>query len=335
MPWVKRDDGTHDSAKVTVLSDAAFRLWDMALCWSNKPENEAGGGFIPKALLPKISENRWPKKLAALAKELVDCGGSVKKLGLWETADGGWQIHDWHEYRQQKGDRLSREEAASLAGKASAEARRNKTGTAQPVRRSNDSERPDDVRTTFGDSFDEQRSEDVRPNEPSNVRTPEPVPDPVPGSDLKITKPAAKAPHEASGGLASRLISAIREPGQPPLARKDPEHEAVAFSKWGPSQQMLDWAREVSLPDAEFDGALADVRTKHGTKRYTVEKWDGIALGFLGAALKKLTKPPTTRELLEGPGPASADAVARKERAEKWLEEETNRKLGLASGGAA
>jgi hypothetical protein len=177
---------------------------------------------------------------------------------------------------------------------------------------------------------------------PSGLSKPKPSPNQEQEQDQEQEQLAARSgprpqeplPPPVPGKLAGRLILAVREPGQAPKPRKDPECEALAFAKWGPSQQMLDWAREVSLSDEAFDGALADVRAKHGTKRYTIEKWDGIALGFLGSTLSRVRQSTTTRELIEGPGPASADAVAKRERAEQWLLDETNRKLGITAESA-
>lgn len=179
MTWSKIDDSLHDSGKVAVLSDAAFRLWSMALCWSCREQNEGTSGFIPQDLLGKISEGRWSRaKLKRLTDELESCGKSLGKVGLWEPfAEGGWQIHDWHKYRPEP-RKFSRKEAASIAGKKSAEVRKQRTGTAQPR-----TERTSNVRETFGDTFAERarerRSEDVRPNEHRTSRTPDPDPDPL------------------------------------------------------------------------------------------------------------------------------------------------------------
>jgi hypothetical protein len=181
MSWVKIDDALHDSSKIALISDAAFRLWSMALCWSNRSENEGTQGFIPEALLAtKISEGRWPgAKLKKLVGELVSCGEVVKKSGLWQTVKGGWQIHDWADYRPAT-PKLSREDAARVAGQRSAEARRERNGTAQPNAPERNSNVRESFEATFEDSFGERRSADVRSNVDSNVRTPVPVPVPVP-----------------------------------------------------------------------------------------------------------------------------------------------------------
>lgn len=86
MPWARFDDRFPSHRKVRLLSDAAFRLYVSAVCWS--AENLTDG-------VVKTNELRLVadvKSASRRAKELVD-------YGLWETLPGtGWLIHDYAEY---------------------------------------------------------------------------------------------------------------------------------------------------------------------------------------------------------------------------------------------
>lgn len=182
MSWVKIDDGFEDNGKVALISDAAHRLWMRAICWSAKNENLHLGGFIPVALLEKVSGGLSKRKRERLAKELVEADAAgTKDCGLWEEVSNGFQIHDWHKYRPEK-EPMPRAQAASIAGKKSAEARRRKNGTAQPQRRNE--------HRTSGERSGVRSANDVRPNDEGNdnrtSRTPDPVPDPVDPKDADV-----------------------------------------------------------------------------------------------------------------------------------------------------
>jgi hypothetical protein len=130
---------------------------------------------------------RSPRGAAALVRELLDAGKPMHDSGIWVEVEGGWMIHDFADYgppflapvaQSNTGADLtsSRTEAARVAGKASAEARRSKNGSAQPERTvrtetpnasnaSNDvrTESPNVPRTSPNDSF--ERSPNVARSE--------------------------------------------------------------------------------------------------------------------------------------------------------------------------
>lgn len=98
MPWVRLDDHFDESPKIAAASDSAFRLWTTALAYANRNLSD---GFIPVLMLRRLSTAPKPEKDAA---ELV-------RLRLWEVADGGYQIHDFHEYQPSKEQVLSERES--------------------------------------------------------------------------------------------------------------------------------------------------------------------------------------------------------------------------------
>lgn len=86
MPWIRLEDHVDEHPKIAAASDGAFRLWVNALAYANRSLSD---GFIPAPMIRRLSTAHKPEKDAA---ELV-------KLGLWETVDGGWLIHDFHDYQ--------------------------------------------------------------------------------------------------------------------------------------------------------------------------------------------------------------------------------------------
>jgi hypothetical protein len=59
-------------------------------------------GFIPKAALGTF--HGTPKDAALLVE-----------VGLWDESDGGWEIHDWHDYQPTTEENQKRSERARKA----------------------------------------------------------------------------------------------------------------------------------------------------------------------------------------------------------------------------
>lgn len=189
MSWFRVDDGWADSAKVDAISDAAARLWAICGTWCSKKENlRKFDGFVPRAALQTITRRRWnDEQLEAAILDLVDTSkvGGLFECGLWEEVAGGWKFHDWDKYKPRESDEpaLTPSEAASIAGQASAAARKEKSGTAQPkkpTKTPNGSrtvpERAKPFEKTFGRTEPSNGSRTLEP--------PDPDPDPDPRSDL-------------------------------------------------------------------------------------------------------------------------------------------------------
>lgn len=75
---LRMDDGYPDHPKVIGLSDRAFRLHVRLMCYASKHLTD---GFIPKAVASK------PR----VVQELLDGR-------LIEPANGGWRLHDYHDW---------------------------------------------------------------------------------------------------------------------------------------------------------------------------------------------------------------------------------------------
>lgn len=85
MPWAKIDDGFTDHPKVIAAGPMASWLYVCGLTYSARLLTD---GFIPAGQVRKLAD---VDGATALADTLVS-------VGLWERAEGGFQIHDYLEY---------------------------------------------------------------------------------------------------------------------------------------------------------------------------------------------------------------------------------------------
>jgi hypothetical protein len=101
MPWVRLEDAFAEHPKVVSLPYRGRWLYIAALCYSNRRLTD---GFIPLAILaslcPHERDDPQTEDAYHLADQLVD-------VGLWETAEGGFVIHDYLHYQPSKREVLS------------------------------------------------------------------------------------------------------------------------------------------------------------------------------------------------------------------------------------
>jgi hypothetical protein len=118
MSWAKVDDRANEHRKQLEAGAEACWLWTCGLMYANR--QDARDGFIPALVLPMLYPFRGPKKLAA---RLVD-------VGLWEKVDGGYRVHNYHQWNPTKeqveaereaGRRRAAESYARKHGKSSPE----------------------------------------------------------------------------------------------------------------------------------------------------------------------------------------------------------------------
>ncbi len=104
MSWVRLDDNVGDHPKVIAAGDVAFAMWVKAVAYAAKHLTD---GFIPEAVIPRLTNHRAPRQVAA---ELVRVGlfdevteGSPSDDGGTTEArarrDGGsskgFRVHDY------------------------------------------------------------------------------------------------------------------------------------------------------------------------------------------------------------------------------------------------
>ena len=94
MPWVRLHDGLMQHAKIAALSDGAFRLWIVGLCYCQSALTD---GFIPNEVIPRdASRVRYVRELTR--------SKLPGRAALWKVVRGGFQVHDylqWNDGRRE------------------------------------------------------------------------------------------------------------------------------------------------------------------------------------------------------------------------------------------
>lgn len=130
MAWVRIDEGFPEHPKVLDAGPLAAWLHVCAIAYCNRQLTD---GYISQSALPRLSDG---KRTKALAARLVG-------VGLWETVDSGWLIHDYLHFQPSK---ASVETERAKARERMANARRS-----SPEVRPNNPRSSDDVRLTRPD----------------------------------------------------------------------------------------------------------------------------------------------------------------------------------------
>lgn len=86
MAWVYLDDGFSENRKVLAVGGDAAWLFVCGLCFCNRTLTD---GRIPKAMVPRLSDRKYPKQLAA---QLVG-------VGLWHDRGDHYEVHDYGDYQ--------------------------------------------------------------------------------------------------------------------------------------------------------------------------------------------------------------------------------------------
>lgn len=123
MSWVKLDDGVTEHRKIIEVGPMAAWLWVCGLAYCNR--QKAADGFIPERAVPALFPLRRCRELVA----------KLLRSGLWEEAEGGYFVHDYHDFQptaeEAEERRLKRSEAGKKGGLASAAARTNQANAKQ------------------------------------------------------------------------------------------------------------------------------------------------------------------------------------------------------------
>lgn len=109
MPWVRFEDTFDQHPKVIGLSDAAYRMWTRAIAYCSRNLTDA---FLSRAAAKELRPGDWAR-----------CAGQLIKVGLFEAAESGYLVHDYHDYQPTKQRVLDIRAARAKAGRRGAEAR--------------------------------------------------------------------------------------------------------------------------------------------------------------------------------------------------------------------
>jgi hypothetical protein len=128
MSWARFDDNTLDDPRLLAVSPHAQLLYYRARIYIEKHHTR---GVVPKSALATITVGLLrPHRRAIRPDELAE---ELVAVGLWNRSSEGWYVAGWEQWKAPERDPDERKEAQSLGGKRSAEARRAKYGTAQPL----------------------------------------------------------------------------------------------------------------------------------------------------------------------------------------------------------
>lgn len=130
-PWVKVDDKLHDNDKLGGVSDPAFRLWVLALSWSN---DKLSDGHIPASRPLKLLTLRNEKKTIAELLEAKlwhrasspcrSCEQQREEKHGDDVPSGGYVIHDYFMYQRAAWIIRAERDKNVRAGRRSGEVRR-------------------------------------------------------------------------------------------------------------------------------------------------------------------------------------------------------------------
>ncbi|MBV9311572.1 MAG: hypothetical protein JOZ73_12105 [Solirubrobacterales bacterium] len=237
MSWVRLDDGFSEHPKILAAGPQAGWLWVCGLAYCNRQKKK--DGFIPERMIRLLADLR---SVAKLAMKLV-------AVGLWEIVQGGFRVHDYHEYQPstERSDAERREVSATRAalgrigGERSGEARR--VAMARRVdeataKRIDANEMPfvqgekhvESAQSVENTEF--QYLQEAVPTKQKRSKTleakrsPDPVPDPE-------KKEPPKAPHGGRGdgrepeGLPEDRPSQVRSSSRPPPPPSTPRQPGM------------------------------------------------------------------------------------------------------------
>ena len=252
MGWTRNDDRMPFHRKWLELSNDAYAMGHRAMVWARSPEAHARPGFVTEKVLRKLSGGLSPRKFAKAVEELVTAGAGAHEHGILESVDGGFLIHDFEHYgaptaprepapAPTDGHKLNRKEAARVAGQASAAARRERNGTAQPSRTSPSNVAP---------NAPERHPSNVVPNEPIQPIERIPVsPDPIPERTTTIVQDTEAEPLERPERRTVVMMVREEESAGPEPCPRD----LFARAQGGGHLRMLADELEVPIWDVEAE----------------------------------------------------------------------------------
>ena len=92
MSWIRIDDHTYDHPKHLRAGPEASWLWVVGLCYCSRYLTD---GFLDDTVVSRLAAGPGGR-----AQRLVDAG-------LWDRVEGGYQVHDYHDY-QPSSDQVKR-----------------------------------------------------------------------------------------------------------------------------------------------------------------------------------------------------------------------------------
>lgn len=194
MPWVKIDDAIGEHPKIAALDDHAFALFITGLAYCNRNLTD---GFIPSDV--------GYGQLRYCDGNCVPAIRQLEDIGLWITCDGGWKVHDFHDYQPSRRQILKERKQGSARVSA----------------------------------FREKRRRNAKGNAGSNARvtpTPVPVPVPVPQEHKSITT-------TATGFVIPDQLLTLWKETYPAIDVRQVVRAAFAWTLANPANKKSNWHR--------------------------------------------------------------------------------------------
>ncbi len=126
MSWIKIEDGFPDHPKFLKVGPVCGYVALAAMAWSNRNLTD---GFIPNQQVPRLAnlegicdEERGSSNDYVHTSEIV---AALVEAGLWDPAEDGFQIHDYHDH-QPTADSIKQRRQKDAARKAHGKARDSK-----------------------------------------------------------------------------------------------------------------------------------------------------------------------------------------------------------------
>ncbi len=235
MSWVKLDDGFFRNAKVIAAGRDARDLYLAALCHCGGSLTD---GFVSDRALRMVGAEADVDDPKASAARLMG-------VGLWTKVDGGFVVHDYHEYQPSATKvRADRDAAAERM-------RRIRSGGEQPA----------NIPGGSGELPPNNNGSSATRSRPSPVPGKIPVPDPSVG-----VSPPAPAREEPAAQTDTHTAPPERK------SRKEPDRPIP--EGWRPSDESVAWAAGRGFDRSRIEHEAERFRVHALAKDRRLARWD-------------------------------------------------------------
>lgn len=318
MITIKDEFYDHEKAKRAHRTGGAeaLLLWHLMKAYAAK----RGNGFVPDEAIPDFP--LVVRNVKKAMKCLVDCGelrsDGTRGPGLVDPAPHGWMLHDYDDHatsadeleerRQRDRERKQAQrdrsrlrlllvESGMTLDRADreihqlsrAEVTRRTAELSRDVPEESHADPDDDHGPVPGDTSDARAHTPMRTHARECGHPGAAQPSPAQPQQINTTTTTGNARASGVTDRAARFVVRLDEDGKP-LPRRDELEERFGWSKWFPSQALIDWARKAGLSDQDFDNTLVEVRDKL-SGLHDVEWWDVRVLRFLDVAIDRKLAP--------------------------------------------